>query len=590
MSNRHTDASIHAAGRPIRVLLVEDNPGDVELFRAMLSQAVSISFEIDAVATLSAARQQMQETPPDVVALDLSLPDAEGLEGLRQLRAEPDGPPVVVMTGLEDETLAMDALRQGADGYVGKSEAQTALLVRTLWHAIERRALAARVQVAQEREDHLLGHDPLTGIPNRLLFVDRIQQSAAENERAGGKMAVLVADIDRLRRINERFGHSNGDDLLRRVVERIQSCLRRHETLARTGDDEFGIVLTGFREEIDPARVAERVLAGLAQPIPIHGHPCVVTASIGIAVFPQDGTDADQLVASADAALYEAKRKGGSHYAFCRRELRAAAIDRLDLENELRQALAEDQLVTFYQPKVDVASRRIHGAEALVRWRHPERGLVPPGEFIPVAEEAGLIGPLGEWVLEAACRQGARWQARGAPTLPVCVNVSGRQFEEDAFAAKVVATLEATGLDPHLLEIEVTESTLMANLGRVREMLESLSELGVRVAIDDFGTGYSSLAVLRDLPVDCIKIDRSFVRYVTEREVDARLVESIEMLARSIGIETVAEGVETPEQAEFLASIGCDQLQGFLFSQPLPAEDLEPLLATPEVSWEKSTP
>jgi len=571
-----------AAARPvpIRVLLVEDNPGDVELVRGMLDGSLSLAFDLHAVPTLGEARGRLATLAPDVVVLDLSLPDSGGLGTLSAIRAECEQVPIVVMSGQEDEELSLRILREGADSFLSKSEARTSLLVRMLWHAIERRKMAGDLARSIAWSQEIASHDLLTGLPNRTSFFERLARLVREAEVGRATLAMLMVDFDRFRRVNDRYGQRDGDMFLRLAAERIAACLRTDEMLCRVGGDEFALAISGFRKDIDAARVARRVLRAFHEPISHGGASCVLTASIGIAVFPQDGAGAELLISSAETALFHAKRFGGDRYEFYRPELNASAAERLDLETDLRVAVREDQLVAHYQPKVDGRTMSWRGSEALVRWQHPERGLVPPGKFIPIAEEAGLIGEIGEWVLREACRQGRIWQQGDGAALPVSVNVSARQFEREDFTQQVLRVLQDTGLAPSSLELELTESTLMSDLEKVQGVMFALRQYGVRFAIDDFGTGYSSLAVLRSLPVDTLKVDRTFVQRIAENSRDAGLAEAIVALAQGLEIETTAEGVETQEQAELLRSLGCHHLQGFLYSPALPAEELDALLAS----------
>jgi diguanylate cyclase (GGDEF)-like protein len=576
--------------RAVRVLLIEDNPGDVEIVRSLLAASHSLHFELTTASTLSEGLVRLRAERPDVALLDLSLPDSQGPATVASVRLENGSLPIVVITGNDDEERALNILRGGADGYMLKDELCTSLLVRTLWHAIDRQRIATDLRESLAREHQVATHDALTGLPNRTSFLERLSRRLrVARAKADDTVAVLVVDLDRFRRLNDRFGYSEGDELMRLAASRVRSCLRSDEMLCRVGGDEFAVVMTGFRNDIDAARVSARVHRAFEDGFSLDGGMCVLTTSIGIAVYPQDGTDAEALISSAETALYHAKRFGGDRYEFYRPELNASAAERLDLEVELRSAVRNDELIVHYQPKVDGREMAWRGSEALVRWQHPERGLVPPGKFIPVAEEVGLIGEIGDWVLGAACRQGRIWQERGVPMLPVSVNVSGHQFENEGFVERVLEWLEASQLAPENLELEITESILMSDLGKVREAIHALRRVGVRFSIDDFGTGYSSLSVLRSLPVNVLKVDRSFVKGVADDERDAGLAQAIVALAHGLDLETIAEGVETSEQAERLSAMGCRYLQGFLFSPPLPSAELEALLASAPAELLKAT-
>jgi diguanylate cyclase (GGDEF)-like protein len=421
---------------------------------------------------------------------------------------------------------------------------------------------------------HRLAHfDPLTGLPNRLLFVDRLHQVLTQAHRAERMAAVMLLDLDRFKTVNDSLGHAAGDQLLKAVAERLSGCIREGDTVARLGGDEFSLLLPDLRYIQDGATVAQKILDVLTQPFRLNGHELFLSTSIGITLYPFEESS-DALLRQADAAMYAAKRRGGKCFEFYTAEMGAASVKRLSLEGALRRALEREELVLHYQPQIDLPSGTVVGAEALLRWRHPEWGLVAPSEFIPLAEETGLIVPLGQWVLEQACRQAVAWRNAGLAPGRIAVNVSARQFHQSDFAATILETLERTGLEPRRLELELTESALMGNLEATAAMLETLHHAGVQIAIDDFGTGYSSLGYLKRFPIDRIKIDRSFIRDIPADADDAALAAAIIALCRNLAIEAVAEGVETAEQLEFLRERGCHSVQGFLLSPPLPTAGL----------------
>ena len=420
-------------------------------------------------------------------------------------------------------------------------------------------------------------HDSLTGLPNRTLFLDRCTQALSMARRHEHISAVLFLDIDRFKQINDTFGHKAGDDLLREIAMRFQVCLRNEDTLARMGGDEFTVLLPNIGGVECVARVAGKLQETLTRLVQIEGQDIFVSTSIGVSLFPADGQDVGSLLQQADAAMYRTKRQGGGSYQLFAANMNDANRDRLALEGQLRQALIRHEFVLFYQPQVDTASGSIVGVEALVRWRHPEMGLVPPTKFIPLAEDTGLILPMGNWILQEAIRQAAAWRRAGY-SLRMSVNLSARQFERGDLAETVGVLLSDTGLPPSGLELELTESTIMAHGESVVETLSTLKRLGLRLAIDDFGTGYSSLAYLRRFPLDVLKIDRAFVRGLSVDEVDTAIVKAVIDLAHAVGLEVVAEGVELNQQRLALAVLGCDILQGYLFSQPLPASEVEVLL------------
>ena len=433
----------------------------------------------------------------------------------------------------------------------------------------------ARERAQREEQIRFLAlHDALTGLPNRVCARDRLGQALAHAHRAGGRVALLFLDLDNFKGINDGLGHNVGDALLKAVASRIRAGLRETDTLSRQGGDEFLIVLPDLGEGESVAQVAEDILKRLGEPFAIEGQELFTTLSIGVAVYPEDGEDFESLLKNADTAMYKAKEEGRNTYRFFAESMNQAAEERLLLRRWIRQGLDMGLFALHYQPQVDLASGRIVGAEALLRLDHPEQGSVPPDRFIPVAEESGLIVPLGQWVLRAACRQAAAWRRAGAPDLTVAVNISAVQFRRADLVAQVEAALADAGLPPQGLELELTESVLMDNAAAALDSLGRLTSLGIRLAIDDFGTGYSSLAYLKRFRVDRLKIDRSFVRDVTSDPEDATIVEAVIQMARGLGLRTLAEGVEDAATRDFLVARGCDEVQGYLFGRPVPAAEL----------------
>jgi diguanylate cyclase (GGDEF)-like protein/PAS domain S-box-containing protein len=448
----------------------------------------------------------------------------------------------------------------------------------------ERRETEARLRF-------LALHDALTELPNRALFVEQVSSALARLRRRGGILAVLMVDIDQFKRFNDTLGHGECDQLLREMAGRLRACLRLSDplaresgeegrvTLARPGGDEFLAALTDIEGASDAARVAQRVLEVLREPFRVGAQEVFLTASIGISLFPQDGADAEKLITQAASALSHAPDRGWGSYRFFDEKTHSAALGRVTLEGQLRLALERDELRLYYQPLVDASTGALVGLEALARWPHPERGMVPPGEFIPLAEETGLIDTLGDWALRATCGQIRAWRLSGHEPPPVAVNLSAGQFHQAELATKLAEAVRESGLEPGCLEIEVTESVLMKDADRALGTLRELKTMGLRIAVDDFGTGYSSLAYLRRFPFDSLKIDRSLVSEVVDSSDAASIALAIMALARNLDLVTVAEGVETEEQASFLREAGCRTLQGYLFSRPKPPDELLPLLA-----------
>jgi diguanylate cyclase (GGDEF)-like protein len=430
----------------------------------------------------------------------------------------------------------------------------------------------------QQQLEYQAGHDLLTDLANRNLLSDRLAQSLLYARRSGRIVALLLLDLDRFKVVNDSLGHGMGDELLKLVAQRLSSCIRDADTVARLGGDEFAVALAEVAEIDDVGLVAKKIRETLIRPFVLAGREIGVTASIGISLFPRDGENSETLVRNADIAMYRAKEAGGDTFRFFAAEMNLRVRETLDLESDLRRALERGDFLLHYQPKLDLASGRIIGCEGLVRWQHPNRGLVSPGAFIPLAEETGLIVPLGEWVLAEACRQARAWQKEGLTGLCVGINLSARQFHDAGLIDRIRSIIEASGLDPRWLELELTESMIMRDPTAAVKTMHQLKGLGVSLALDDFGTGYSSLNYLRRFPVDALKIDRSFITDVESDPSCASVATSVVAIAHSLSLAAVAEGVETPGQAEFLAGCHCDQVQGFLYSKPLPVDEFAALL------------
>ncbi len=442
---------------------------------------------------------------------------------------------------------------------------------------------------AEARINRLAFYDPLTGLANRMLCLDRLQQSVSAAHRHVGKLAVVAIDLDSLKNVNDSLGTVKGDWLLQEAASRFSGCVREADTVARLGGDEFAAIMSDVTEEAAGALV-QKFLAVLREPFILGEHTLHMTCSIGIALYPEDGDDAQTLLRNAEAAMRRAKEQGRDTAMFYTGEMNAKALERLALVEDLHRALASDEFVLHYQPRVDLRNGKVTGMEALVRWQHPKKGLIPPDRFIPLAEETGLILPLGEWVLREACARAAAWNRAGCP-VNVAVNLSARQFRQPGLADEVADILRETGLDPGSLELEITESMVMGQVEKTISTLDRLSQLGVRLAIDDFGTGYSSLNYLKRFPVHVLKVDKSFVSGTPDDPDDATIVTAIISMAHNLGLKVVAEGVELPAQLAFLRRRGCDEMQGYYFSRPLPAPEAELLLRersrfASEAAWE----
>lgn len=430
----------------------------------------------------------------------------------------------------------------------------------------------------QEIIHHMALHDTLTGLPNRALFSQHLHEVLEQARESGQKLAVFFLDLDRFKILNDTLGHARGDKLLKAVATRLSRCAGETGVVARMSGDEFVMLIPNFEEPAEIEAIAEQVLARLEKPYKIHDYELHATASIGIALFPQDGDDSQVLIKNAETALFRVKDKGSNHYSLYAPAMNMKGIERLQLENGLRHALEREEFVLYYQPRINMQSGQIIGMEALLRWNHPELGLVPPGAFIPIAEETGLIVPIGDWVLRTALHQNKAWQDAGYPMMTVAVNLSPRQFLRQGLVESIAKELRETGLHPSFLELEITESLTMHDVEYTIRTLDELSKMGVQISIDDFGTGYSSLNYLKHFPVSTLKIDQSFVRELIGDPYNAAIVTTVIHLAQSLQMKVIAEGVETEEQFVYLRDHRCDEMQGFLFSRPIPADQYEELL------------
>jgi diguanylate cyclase (GGDEF)-like protein/PAS domain S-box-containing protein len=688
----------------IKVLLVEDNARDARLLREMLNESSSSRYDLTHRESMKEALDFLLENLTDLILLDLGLPDAQGLDAVHRARAATPRAPLVVLTCLDDEFVAAQALQAGAQDYLIKGQIEAPSLLRSLRYAIERKVLEEALFVEKERaqvtlnsigdavvstdiagnitflnlvaekmtgwsrqeaagrplaevfrildaasratisnplelaigqnrtvhlasncilirrdgfefpiEDsvapiharegqatgavivfrdvsaahamvlqmaHSAQHDFLTGLPNRMLLSDRITQAIMLARRYGRRVAILFLDLDGFKHINDSLGHPIGDKLLQSVGNRLVDCVRGSDTVSRQGGDEFVVLLSQVEHSEDAAVAARKMLQAVAVAHPIGLHDLHITASIGVSAYPEDGMDAETLIKNADTAMYQAKENGRHSYQFFKPAMNVRAVERQFIEESLRRALEHREFALHFQPKINLRIGEITSAEALIRWTHPTRGAVPPVQFIPVAEDCGLILPIGNWVLREACNQARKWMDAGFHLGTIAVNISAMEFRNKHFIDGVFTILDETGLNPSSLELELTETVLMKHADSAASVLRSLRARGVQVALDDFGTGYSSLSYLRKFPIDTLKIDQSFIHQITTSPGETSIVTAIISMGQSLKLRVVAEGVETQEELAFLQSHQCEEAQGFYFSRPVPPQQFASLLKT----------
>jgi diguanylate cyclase len=553
------------------VLLIEDNPGDARLIREMLSEAgAPLQFHLKHADRLSRGLETLALKETSLVLLDLSLPDSHGLETFAKVYAHSPKVPIIVLSGNDDQQLALYAVKSGAQDYLVKGKIDRELLLKAMQYSIERK----RYQEELERQAN---YDGLTGLPNRHLLHDRLRQ-AVFTQRNTKSIAVVFIDLDHFKVINDSLGHNFGDEVLRHVGERLLASVRDGDTVARLGGDEFVLILSDQTREEVIFRTMRRLITKVSEPIVIGERELNITCSAGISLYPQDGPDVQTLLKNADAAMYRAKSQGRNTFQFYTAEMNELANERLSMEQSLRRAIERDELLLHYQPRVNLATGKVAGCEALVRWRHPERGLILPDRFIPLAEETGLIVPIGEWVLRTACAQGRAWHRMGYSPV-ISVNLSARQLWGGGLVRLVGEIIAKTGMADHL-ELELTESMVMHDAENVIQTMQGLKALGVRLSVDDFGTGYSSLSYLRRLPLNALKIDGSFVRDISSGGMDQGIIaKAVISLGHSLHLKVIAEGVETEAHRDFLVEHHCDEMQGFLVSRAVPPEECEKFFA-----------
>jgi diguanylate cyclase (GGDEF)-like protein len=558
------------------VLLVEDNPGDARLLEIMLNEIEANPIKLHHVTSLSSAQDFLKKNTIDLVLLDLSLPDGDGLDSILIIQQIDNSLPIIILTGLDDQNFAVKSVTSGAQDYLIKGQGDGYLILRAIRYAIERKNI--------EKNLFFLAHyDSLTGLVNRDFFHTTLSKSLLRAKRNNQTLGLMFLDLDHFKEINDTLGHAAGDYLLISVTKRLQSCVRETDTIARLGGDEFTIILDSIQQSENAGMIAGKILQALAEPFLISEHQVYITSSIGITLYPKDATNLEEMIKYADTAMYKAKEKGRNNYQYFTDSINAEVAKAIALKTDLRKAIKQNQLFLHYQPKVNTKNKAIIGAEALLRWQHPTRGLIPPVEFIPIAEQSGLIDEIGAWVIKEAISQNHQWREKQLKHIFMAINLSAKQFHKRDFVDLIERELISVNMEASTLELEITESLLMKEEQLAQDILRELNNKGHKISIDDFGTGYSSLSYLKRFTVDSLKIDRSFIRDIISDQDGAEIVKAIIVMAHALRLIVIAEGVEEQEQLAFLQDNHCDEIQGYLFSKPVSAEEFENLLRQEDV-------
>lgn len=551
-----------------RVLLIEDNEGDARLLKDLLDIARPGKYDVTNVSMLKDALIMLKESSFDAVLTDLNLPDADGLNTVSTIQDYDNSIPIVVLSGQDSEELALQVVHLGAQDYLIKGQGDGFLIGRAIDYSIERKR-------NEQGLSYLANYDSLTGLANRVLFKERLDRALIRADRNKTLVALFVIDLDRFKNINDTLGHDAGDELLVKVAKRLEKCTRDGDTISRLGGDEFTIILEDVKVFEDAVTIVDKIFNQMKTAFDISAREIFVSPSIGISMYPLDDTDAGHLLKNADSAMYKAKESGRNCYRFYTTDMNEQLMLNLNMEAKLRRAIEKEEFILHYQPKFDIHTRELLGAEALIRWETPDEGVISPGLFIPLAEESGLIGLITDWVVKEACRQNSEWQQEGYPAIRMAINISPRQFAQDNIARRIFNQIICSDLAPKYVELEITEGALMDDVEKSNQILKELKGRGIHISIDDFGTGYSSLSYLKKFHIHTLKIDQSFVRDVMEDADDAAIVSAVIAMAKSLRLNVIAEGVETDEQLKYLAGKGCNEAQGYLLGKPVSAEEFK---------------
>ncbi len=563
----------------LTVLVIDDNPNDAKLLYRHLEGIRKWEIDFLAFTTSVAARERLRSGVIDVIFIDYLLGNESGMDILKSIRDSEDDRPVIMLTGFGDEHVAVEAMKAGADDYLSKREINSEVLQRSIRHSFQRYEMKLQIKQRRLIDHHFAYHDDLTKMPNRRMFFERLGHSLTEANRNDNIVGAMILGLDRFDLINDTYGYAMGDNLLKSVAKWLTGHIREGDFAAHLSAAEFGLIINNIPDRDEIVKIAQNVLRLLSKSYIIQGHDLFITASVGISLFPVDGNDAESLVKNAGMAMRKCKASGGNSYEFFDLSQNEKVREQIKMEKNLRQGLKRKEFQVYYQPQVDINSGLIIGMEALLRWRHRKLGMIPPKDFIPLAEDTGLIVEIGEWALYEACLQARAWETANYPRLRVAINLSARQFRQEKLLDRLNAIIRETMVNPERLVFEITESNAMQNTEFTIGIMREMKEMGVHLHIDDFGTGYSSLSTLKRFPLDALKIDMSFVQNITRNQDDAAITKAIIAMAHSLQLETIAEGIETTEQKEFLLLNGCNQGQGYLYSQPLPAEEATALLA-----------